>query len=169
MGDKSLAYFLGDLNFLKRGRGMALNFAQLIPGAVCQRVEQASSWISLAMNVAQRALSLLPTDSLRPRDIGRQSHICMPSQRTPCELDEWNGREGIKKKKGKLNVTRAAALYLDFPKAQPRPPSSPAHHSPTQVASAQLAAICFQLLNKSADLELKGAFPRRLRCVASAN
>lgn len=43
MGDKSLAYFLGDLNFLKRGRGMALNFAQLIPGAVCQRVEQASS------------------------------------------------------------------------------------------------------------------------------
>jgi len=38
---------------------------------VCHRVKEASSGISLALNVAPRTLSLLPTDSQRPRDIGK--------------------------------------------------------------------------------------------------
>jgi len=72
-----------------------------------------------------------------------------------------------RKKSGKQ--AEAAALYLDFPKAQPPIGSAPPiSHLLTYQLAAQLAAICFQLLNKCGG---GGGvyFPWHFRCVASAN
>jgi len=62
-------------------------------------------------------------------------------------VDEWQKKGGKEEKKRK--TSRAAALYLDFPKAQPPIGSAPPiSHLLTYQLAAQLAAICFQLLNK---------------------